>query len=876
MPKIFLIKNRLHQQQLRLLESQNLLNKDDDRLVPPLSPSGRDDEDYRSRREEEEHEVRSILFSRSSSSPPNAPRRFISSILGGDVPYGSRGHVLTQAQRKEYPPEVVKSLETEEEPNEDSSDDEDSHKLIVDEKPIVPEEEPLSLRTKSTPPPPEKRPSPPPLPESPVPSPPSQSSSPSLASSADAPAVRCSVIQRASKNSPDGESGLKWSFSEPEQDQPIDYHVPKKCSSEEEETREKRERHIREARKRRAILAAQHAFSMRKLRGILVGAAGHGRTSTSTGGQIGAGSAGGQNHQSSSSSGFNFGGGGGSSAGSGNLSGGTGGSGGMGGRDGRSSYGPNSPPTGSLPPFYESLKGGSSANNNNTNTFNGNTGYHHIQGSGYHHIMSNNYQDVGGGGGGNGGNSEGKYSMLNNIGYGLVLKDEPDFDYESKMDILNGNYGNLNQNGLNAYDIVNDAMIADIAAGGVVDPLQFTATLTTFASPDVLDSLSDAVDLSAFLQRLPNDANTPSPSQVELELTSTPSITPDSVTCPVDSSLETFKESLMQQMHPSHQTLQFDHHQRFLPNATKMYQQHTTPPPPYPLHMQHQPPPQQQQHNHHHYQGLNNNNNHSNSHNHHSQPNSYHHYGSDNSNISLPSPVSSNGGGANVGLDSPPDAKPLIQSLGLPPEVQIEFVNGGHGIKNPLAVENLHGHRVREDEKKFNGLKSGGGVPPPCIDEESSKFSCGICSKSFSLQRLLNRHMKCHSDIKRYLCTFCGKGFNDTFDLKRHTRTHTGVRPYKCNFCEKSFTQRCSLESHCLKVHGQQHQYAYKERRAKMYVCEECGHTTSEPETHYIHLKDNHPYSPALLKFYDKRHFKFTNSTFANNLLGQLPMPVHN
>lgn len=61
-----------------------------------------------------------------------------------------------------------------------------------------------------------------------------------------------------------------------------------------------------------------------------------------------------------------------------------------------------------------------------------------------------------------------------------------------------------------------------------------------------------------------------------------------------------------------------------------------------------------------------------------------------------------------------------------------------------------------------------------------------------------------------------------------------------------------------------------------MYVCEECGHTTNEPEVHYLHLKDNHPFSPALLKFYDKRHFKFTNSTFANNLLGQLPMPVHN
>lgn len=60
-----------------------------------------------------------------------------------------------------------------------------------------------------------------------------------------------------------------------------------------------------------------------------------------------------------------------------------------------------------------------------------------------------------------------------------------------------------------------------------------------------------------------------------------------------------------------------------------------------------------------------------------------------------------------------------------------------------------------------------------------------------------------------------------------------------------------------------------------MYVCEECGHTTNEPEVHYLHLKEKHPYSPALLKFYDKRHFKFTNSQFANNLLGSFPMPTN-
>jgi len=55
------------------------------------------------------------------------------------------------------------------------------------------------------------------------------------------------------------------------------------------------------------------------------------------------------------------------------------------------------------------------------------------------------------------------------------------------------------------------------------------------------------------------------------------------------------------------------------------------------------------------------------------------------------------------------------------------------------------------------------------------RFECSICQKTFNLQRLFNRHIKCHNDVKRFICNYCGKGFNDTFDLKRHTRTHTGM-----------------------------------------------------------------------------------------------------
>uniref|UniRef100_A0A8D2LHH0 Ovo like zinc finger 2 n=1 Tax=Varanus komodoensis TaxID=61221 RepID=A0A8D2LHH0_VARKO len=129
-----------------------------------------------------------------------------------------------------------------------------------------------------------------------------------------------------------------------------------------------------------------------------------------------------------------------------------------------------------------------------------------------------------------------------------------------------------------------------------------------------------------------------------------------------------------------------------------------------------------------------------------------------------------------------------------------------------------------------------------------SGHHCELCGKGFRLQRMLNRHIKCHSQVKRHLCTFCGKGFNDAFDLKRHVRTHTGIRPYKCEICNKAFTQRCSLESHLKKIHGVQQQYAYKERRDKLYVCEDCGYTGPTQEDLYVHVSNVHPASAFLKK----------------------------
>ncbi|XP_015257585.1 PREDICTED: putative transcription factor ovo-like protein 3 [Cyprinodon variegatus] len=135
----------------------------------------------------------------------------------------------------------------------------------------------------------------------------------------------------------------------------------------------------------------------------------------------------------------------------------------------------------------------------------------------------------------------------------------------------------------------------------------------------------------------------------------------------------------------------------------------------------------------------------------------------------------------------------------------------------------------------------------------SGDFACSLCHKIFPLQRMLTRHLKCHSLVKRHPCRFCGKGFNDTFDLKRHMRTHTGIRPYKCELCEKAFTQRCSLESHMRKIHGVHQHYAYRQRRSKIFVCEDCGFTSSRPDEYFLHVRQHHPTSPALRRYY-RRH----------------------
>lgn len=376
-------------------------------------------------------------------------------------------------------------------------------------------------------------------------------------------------------------------------------------------------------------------------------------------------------------------------------------------------------------------------NNNNSNTFGGDSG--NMNGGG---VGSNKH-----------------YSLLQNAAYGIILKDEQDLEYDSKMDPLSLNgvaaaaAGLLQNGGYAGYD-VNDSMMVDLS-GNVVDPLQFTATLT-FSSPAehaLLDSLTDAVDLSSFLQRLPNDAmvqqtnggssstgsisngHSNNHSGNELDLSSTPSMTPDSVSItPVHEGagcLEPFPENFIMGRGTVH-----NGYERFgaLSNG-KQYQQMENnggSPPNYHSHHQHQQqqqqqltgssgrhndsmhqmlsPQEQQQHlhqmthnnnhnhnqqqqqqNHHQQQqqqlppmmSYNNNSNHNGHHQHHNAPHSID-LDSHNSNMSLPSPGSSGMGSSLDGILPPPDAKPLIQSVSVKQELLSPLVSEATGSKRVL------------------------------------------------------------------------------------------------------------------------------------------------------------------------------------------------
>ena len=87
---------------------------------------------------------------------------------------------------------------------------------------------------------------------------------------------------------------------------------------------------------------------------------------------------------------------------------------------------------------------------------------------------------------------------------------------------------------------------------------------------------------------------------------------------------------------------------------------------------------------------------------------------------------------------------------------------------------------------------------------KDEKFKCPVCDKRFSALRCVNKHVKTHSQERKFECTFpgCGMKFKRSYALQTHKLRHSDLKPMKCELCEFSCRQRPSIDCHMKSQHG--------------------------------------------------------------------------
>ena len=117
-------------------------------------------------------------------------------------------------------------------------------------------------------------------------------------------------------------------------------------------------------------------------------------------------------------------------------------------------------------------------------------------------------------------------------------------------------------------------------------------------------------------------------------------------------------------------------------------------------------------------------------------------------------------------------------------------------------------------------------------EEGNKSFNCNNCSKMFSQEGDLNRHIKSvHEGKKPFKCNICGTAFSYTQSLNRHHRSvHEGKKPFKCNVCDAKFLRSDRLKVHFESVH----------KGKKSFKCNDCGKDFSQKSGLKQHIESVH------------------------------------
>lgn len=85
-------------------------------------------------------------------------------------------------------------------------------------------------------------------------------------------------------------------------------------------------------------------------------------------------------------------------------------------------------------------------------------------------------------------------------------------------------------------------------------------------------------------------------------------------------------------------------------------------------------------------------------------------------------------------------------------------------------------------------------------DNDSPKFECDYCGKSYYLKSILREHIRIHTRENCALCSFCGKSFTSKSNMKQHILRHTNTKQFECKDCGKKFVSKGELKGH-IRIH---------------------------------------------------------------------------